>query len=465
MTQEKKSGISSVVNVRKLALDLLLEIMEEGVFCDKALHSAFETYLLEKRDRSFLMRLVEGTVERCTEMDYIINQFSKVKTLKMKPVIRNILRMSVYQIFYMEQVPDSAVCNEAVKLTVKRKFQNLKGFVNGVLRNVIRNKEAIVYPDEADKELYLSVRYSMPEWLVKMFLKEYGEEETEAVFAAFLKEKDGVSLRCMTSRFTIEEVKDALEQERVSVTAGKLLPYALCIKGYSSIKELTAFQRGMFQIQDESSMLVGQIAGIREGDTVIDVCAAPGGKTLHAADILKGNGLVISADLTKDKTELIRENSRRLEIENIEIYEQDATVYREEWAEKADVLIADLPCSGLGVISKKCDIKYKTKPEDIEALSKLQRQILMISSKYVKKGGRLIYSTCTVAKEENEDNVRWIEENLPFTLVSIEEDLPEALQNRTGQKGYLQVLPSQTGTDGFFLSCFIKNENFPHEFL
>lgn len=456
MKKERNAGRSAPADIRKLALELLLEIMEGGAFCDKALHAVFEKYFLEKRERSFLMRLVEGTVERCIEMDYIIDLYSKVKAAEMKPVIRNILRMSVYQIFYMEQVPDSAACNEAVKLAVKRKLQNLKGFVNGVLRAVVRGKESVVYPDKSDMERYLSVRYSMPAWLVCRFVERYGVCEAENIFAAFLEEGGGLPIRCMVSRFSEREVKEALEQEGVTAARGRLLPYAFLIRNYPSLRELTAFQRGMFQVQDESSMLVGQIAGIREGDTVIDVCAAPGGKTLHAADILRGSGVVVSADLTREKTDLIRENVKRLLVKNVEVYEQDAAVSRGEWIRKADVLIADLPCSGLGVIGKKCDIKYKTKPEDIKSLSAIQRQILTVSAEYVKEGGRMVYSTCTIAQEENEDMVRWIEENLPFALVSIEDGLPEPLRNGTGKEGYLQVLPSRTGTDGFFVSCFVR---------
>lgn len=461
MTQERKAEVTQI-NTRKLALELLLQIMEEGVFCDKALHAAFERYPLQKRDKSFLMRLVEGTVERCIELDYIINQFSRVKTAKMKPVIRNILRLSVYQIFYMEQVPDSAACNEAVKLTVKRKLQNLKGFVNGVLRSIVRSKENVRYPDKTDILKYLSVCYSMPEWIVKRFIGEYGEAETEEILKAFLEEKSGLTLRCMTSRFSSDEVKRALADEGVHTEEGKLLPYALQISGYSSLKEITAFQKGMFQVQDESSMLACQIAGIKEGDTVIDVCAAPGGKTLHAADMLGESGQVLSADITAEKTALIRENCERLSVKNVTVYEQDATALREEWIGKADVLIADLPCSGLGVIGKKCDIKYKTKPEDIEALAKLQRDILCVAADYVKSGGRLVFSTCTIAKEENISNIRWIEKNLPFSLISIEESLPKQLQGQTGKGGYLQILPNRTGTDGFFISCFERRRSNPH---
>lgn len=451
---QNKSEVSTV-NVRKLALDLMMEIMEENVFCDKALHHVLDSQILEKRDRSFLTRLVEGTVERCIELDYILNQFSKVSVSKMKPVIRNILRLSLYQIFYMEQVPDSAACNEAVKLVEKRKLHNLKGFVNGVLRNIVRNKDKISYPPKEEGISYLSVHYSMPEWIVEKFLKIYGQERTEQILAAFLTEKDGLSVRCTRSRFLVEQVKEELEKQEVLVEEGKLLPYALRISNYPSIKEIDAFQKGMFQVQDESSMMVCQIAGIRERDMVIDVCGAPGGKTFHAADLCI-DGQVISCDLTKEKIALIHENCQRLGYENVRIFINDATVLREEWIEKADVVIADLPCSGLGVIGKKCDIKYKTAKEDILSLAKLQRQILSVVSQYVKPGGKMIFSTCTIVPEENQENVAWIEENLPFHLISMEENLPEQLKNQTGEKGYLQILPDMADTDGFFLSCFIK---------
>lgn len=454
----QKKAADSSVNVRKLALDLMIEIMEENVFCDKALHHALDSTTLTKRDRSFLTRLVEGTIERCIEIDYILNQFSKVRVAKMKPVIRNILRLAVYQIFYMDQVPDSAACNEAVKLTVKRKLSNLKGFVNGVLRSISREKAEISYPPREDVIAYFSVCYSMPEWIVEEFLKTYGEKGTEQILQSFLKEKKGLAIRCTQSRFSKEQVRKALEKEGVLVEDGELLPYALSISGYSSLKELTAFQKGMFQVQDESSMLAGQIAGIRQDSLVLDVCAAPGGKTLHAADIcIKGQ--VISCDLTKEKTELIRENCVRLGYDNIQIFQNDATVLREEWIDKADVVIADLPCSGLGVIGKKCDIKYKTTREDILALAKVQRQILSVVSKYVKPGGRLVFSTCTIVPEENQENAEWIEKNLGLEPVSIEESLPERLKGISGEKGYLQILPNMADTDGFFISCFRKRGN------
>lgn len=461
---KQENGTETSVNVRRLALELMLEIMENGMFCDKALHACLEKHPMEKRDRSFLSRLTVGCVERCMELDYILEQFSRVPVKKMKPVIRNILRLSVYQIRYMEQVPDSAACNEAVKLVQKRKLHNLKGFVNGVLRNIVRNKENLVYPERSDMLHFLSVRYSMPEWITKRFLQQFGEERTERILQAFLEEKQGTPIRCSLSRATTGQLEESLKRQQVCVKNGTLLPYARYLSGYSSLRELDAFREGMFQVQDESSMLVGEAANVNAGDLVIDVCAAPGGKALHIADKLcclagsDGCGRVIACDLTPEKTALIEENQRRLGYRNVDIEVSDAALLRQEWLEKADLVIADLPCSGLGVIGKKCDIKYKTKKEDIAALAQIQRDILGIVSQYVKPGGRLLFSTCTIAEEENQKNAEWIAENLPFTRVSIEERLPEALRGNTGKNGFLQILPDTAGTDGFFLSLFEKKQ-------
>lgn len=442
--------------VREAALDTLLEVMEQDIFCDKAVHQVLQTSGWEKRDRSLYKRLVTGTVERAIELDYILNQFSKIKVKKMKPVIRNLLRMSLYQIFYMEKIPVSAVCNEAVKLTEKRKLYPLKGFVNGVLRTVLREKERISYPDGTDPVAALSVRYSMPEWLVRKWLSAYGKEVTEEIFQSFFLDKDFLTLRIQRSNITAERLEDSLEKEGVLVQKGVLFPFAYRIRNYPALEQLEAFQNGYFFIQDESSMLVGEISGVKKGDFVIDLCAAPGGKAMHIADLLEGTGTVVAADILPEKKRRIIENIQRLHVSNVLPVVNDARTFKEEWEEQADVVIADLPCSGLGIIGKKSDIKYKTKEEDILTLAALQKEILKTAARYVKPGGRLVYSTCTIAREENEENAAWIVKNLPFTGISIEETLPEKLQGGTGEKGYLQIMPNETGTDGFFVAAFQK---------
>lgn len=454
--EEGNAGRDQKISVRRLALDALLEISEKNAFCDQVIHRMLQEHPMDKRDRAFFQRLAEGTVERQITIDYVLNQFSKVKVRKMKPVIREILRMGAYQLLYMDHVPDSAVCNESVKLVQKRKIPQLKGFVNGVLRSVVRGRDGIAYPHREELLSYLSVTYSMPEWIVRRFIDAYGEAGAEEICAGFLKGAGRISVRCQGSRHSVEEARASLEGQGVAVEPGILFSDALRLKNIGSVMELEAFRRGMVQVQDESSMVVGAVSGIRPGDVVMDLCAAPGGKSMHAADLLAGQGRVISADLTEEKVEKIRENARRLGYDEIQCYVQDARIFREEWQERADVVIADLPCSGLGVIGKKCDIKYKTLPEDIPGLSKMQREILETLCRYVRPGGRMVYSTCTMAREENEDNVAWIEEHLPLERVSMEELLPEPLRGGTGPEGYVQILPREGLLDGFFVATFRK---------
>ncbi len=447
-------------NIRTYALDIITEVLDKGAYADKALHSVLDSGVIpDNRDRAFLSRLCTGTVERLLTLDYIINCFASIKVNKMKPAIRNIMRMAAYQIFYMEQVPDSAACNEAVKLAVSRGFKGLKGFVNGVLRAMVRGKDNVKYPLRSDGFiLYASVKYSMPEWIVERFCNEYGMEVTEKILDTFINGDKYLTLRCNISKADVSGITGLLKKDArdIIINNGEFFGYALRISGYGSLPLLSAFNHGLVQVQDESSMLPAAIARIKENNTVIDLCAAPGGKTLHAADLLNGTGKVISCDISSRKTRLVRDNARRCGFKNIEIYENDARIYRQEWDSMADIVIADLPCSGLGVSGKKCDIKYKTKPGDIETLADLQREILSAAAKYVKPGGRLVYSTCTMTQEENMDNSRWICENLPFGSEDIEDALPLCLKGNTGHNGYIQVLPHMAGTDGFFVASFIR---------
>lgn len=448
---------TSKVNVRELSLEVLLKVLEEGEYSSAVIGQVLTVYqYLEKQERAFFTRLCEGTIERALELDYILNQFSKVKVKKMKPVIRNILRMGVYQLKYMEQVPDSAACNEAVKLAQRKGFHNLKGFVNGVLRNVGRNLDKIEYPSREEKPvLYLSVRYSMPEWIVTLWLTQYGLEQTETMLKASFAERP-TTIRCNCDKISVEELKKKLSKEQVTVENGVYVDTALRISDYNYLQKLESFRNGLFTVQDESSMLVALAAGIKEGNQVVDVCAAPGGKSLHVAELLHGSGLVSARDLTEQKISKIEENKHRLGVKNLDVKVWDATIKDESVEGKADVVIADLPCSGLGVMGKKNDIKYKSSFKGIKELAKLQRQILQVVSSYVKQGGTLIYSTCTVNQTENEENMRWIEKELGFTLESLDPFLPESLHNDTTKKGYLQLLPGIHKTDGFFIARFRK---------
>ena len=445
-------------DIRELALGVLLEVSAGQEYSHIALRNVLDKYqYLEKQERAFLTRLVEGTLERRIELDYIIDQFSSVKVKKQKPVIREILRMSVYQLRYMDSVPDSAVCNEAVKLAQKKGFRQLKGFVNGVLRNIARNLDGVKLPPEKEETSYLSVRYSMPEWMVKEWLGLYGREVTEKMLAAFY-EKEPLTIRVNRNRITPEELRKRLEERNIRVQAAPYIEGALQIEGFDYLAGLEEFQEGLFQVQDVSSMLAVEAAGVKAGDYCIDVCAAPGGKSLYLAEKAGAEGHVDARDLTDYKAGLIRENVERLGSANVTVEVKDACVFDESSREKADVLLADLPCSGLGVLAKKTDVKYRMSKEQQQELQALQRKILGTVEAYVKPGGTLVYSTCTINQGENEENVRWFLEHFPYETVSLNDCLPEELHSETTGKGYLQLLPGVRSCDGFFIAKFRKND-------
>ena len=440
-------------NPRECALDVLIKVDKKEELSHIAISNVLEKYQFsEKRDRAFFTRLVEGTLERQITIDYVADQFSKTKIRKCKPLIRALLRMGIYQILYMDQVPDSAACNEAVKLAKKRGFSRLSGFVNGVLRNISRKKETISYPKK-DKNLvtYLSVTYSIPEWIIKFFMKTYDDETVEKIIESYLEDKK-TTLCCLMSKGGKDVIRKELEEENVTVEDGELIENAVKISDYDFLYRLRAFREGKCYVQDESSRLCAKLAGAKEGQFVMDLCRAPGGKSLYTADQMKGSGQVLSRDLTEYKTDLIEDNIERMGFTNMEAEVFDATILDEEHIEAADVVIADVPCSGLGIMGKKNDIKYHISEDGMKDLVKLQRKILTNAVQYVKHGGTLIYSTCTINPEENEKNMQWIINNFDYEAVDITEELPKNLKIETAKDGYIQLLPGVHPCDGFFIA-------------
>ena len=424
------------VNVRALSLEILLEVLEENQYSHLVIRDVLEKYqYLTKQERAFLTRLTEGTIERCLELDYIINAFSKTPVKKMKPVIRNILRMGVYQLRYMDAVPDSAVCNEAVKLAKKRGLSQLSGFVNGVLRGIARAEE-IAYPDSGKDWIgAMEVRYSMPRWILAQWETAYGRERTEEILQGFAQDA-GIMVRVNQNQITPEELVTKLTEEGVSARRNPHLSYALELYDVDYLMALPSFVQGDFYVQDLSSMMVAHWADPKPGDYVLDVCAAPGGKSTHMAELMKGTGTVEARDLTEYKVGLIQENVARHHLSNMTARVWDATMPDPDAVEKADVLVCDLPCSGLGVMGKKTDIRYKMTPEKQQELVVLQRQILDVVCSYVKRGGIIIYSTCTIHREENEENVKYFLEHHPdYKLLTSQ-----------------QMFPGEWGRDGFYIA-------------
>ena len=439
-------------NLRDIVCDLLLEITREQTPSHVAIRRMLEKYqYLGSGERRFISRLTRGTLERQISLDWMIERFSSVKVRKMKPVIRTILRMSVYQIQYMDGVPDSAVCDEAVKLAKKRGFKNLSGFVNGILRNMIRNPEKLDLPENN-----LSIYYSQPQWLADYWTACYGEENTRKMFQWFLEEQT-LTVRVCRNRLTPEAFAERMARQGVEAIPNPLVREAFALRGFDYLGALEEFQEGLCTVQDVSSMLVAGAAAVKPADRVIDVCAAPGGKSIQLGELLDDGGLVISRDLTDAKVGMIEENIRRMGASHVRAECQDALVFRPEDKETADVVIADLPCSGLGVIGRKADIKYRMNRENMKALADLQKKILTVVQAYVKPEGCLIYSTCTVNPEENEENVRWFQEHFPFETESLTGLLPEGIDSDTMERGYIQLLPGEYGTDGFFIARFRRS--------
>ena len=454
------------MDTRETALLLFVEMEKTKNFGSSLIRDTLNKYDYEDpREKAFLKRLTEGTLESLLTLDYVINAYSKTPTNKMKPLIRSLLRLSVYQILYMDTVPDSAACNEAVRLAKKKGFERLSGFVNGVLRTITRNKEEILNSESAFwQELQknpvqaLSVRYSVPEWMISLWEAQYGEEKTEPMLER-LKNGRPLTIR-LDSRLTEEEKAQeiaAIEVAGVTVQKHQLYADAWNLEGCEGIGHLPGFAEGLFYAQDVSSMLAVEAAGISGGMTVMDLCSAPGGKTTLAAR-KAGSGKVICGDVSERKAALILENTDRMKCSNGSVNVWDASVFMEQYKESADVVLLDVPCSGLGVIGRKKEIRYRVTKEDLAALVTLQKKIVDACWQYVKPGGLLCYSTCTIDRLENQDNAAWLRERFPLVPVDLTDRFGGLPQESSLKEGWIQFLPGVHPYDGFFISVFRRAE-------
>lgn len=432
----------SDINIREISLQILQDVLENDIFLHIELRRALDKYAyLERNQKAFIRRLCVGTVERLLELDAVLDQFSKVPVRKQKPFIRTLLRMSLYQIMYMDAVPDSAACNEAVKLAKKHHFSQLSGFVNGVLRTAAREYQKLSFPEQ--------VRYSMPEELYQLFSEQYPDIYKD-IFEAFLTHaQNGTMIRLNRSRLTEkeEEYIARIGAEPVCVETGS---YRLT--GIDGIETVEGFDEGFFCVQDTSSALAAYLAAPKPGDTCLDLCAAPGGKTVQLLDIMSDEGRVVSRDLSEAKLPLIEENVMRCGFSNVRIECADASVFLQQDCQKFDVVLADVPCSGLGVIGTKPDIKYRVTKEGLDSIVQLQRKILENAARCVSPGGKLIFSTCTLNIHENEEQVRWLTEHCGCSLTDIQKQLPEQFLEYYKEKGMLTILPRIGVNEGFFIA-------------
>ena len=440
-------------NIRAIALDALMEAESANGGYGNLITNVLNKYdYLDRRDKAFIKLLFEGTIERRITLDFILDRKSSVKTAKMKPVIRNILRMGVYQILFTD-APGYAVVKESVNLAGKRGFKGLGGFVNGVLRGILRETEGsdvkdnkryeifLPKPDEFSRETYLAIKYSLPGEIVNIFVSEYGDRAEKILDA--MSGIRGVSLRFRStlSETDREAAVNAIKGTDVILKQDPEVPFVYQAFRTGDLRSLPGYDEGIFNVQDVSSCKAILAAGIKEGDKVLDCCAAPGGKTILASELAGKTGRVTSCDISEAKTGLIEENIERLGCGNVNVLVRDASVHHPESDEGFDVVILDVPCSGLGVIGKKRDIKYNLTKEGLDSLTGLQRKIIDACVPYVKKGGILLYSTCTIRKAENEEQALYITGNYDYEIV--------------GEP--VQLLPDEAEQDGFFY-CVLRRK-------
>lgn len=447
----------SDVGTRAVVLNIIGNVLSSDRFLSDAYESALKEHPeFDDRDKRFIEHLSYLVIEKKTALDAVLNKVSSVPVRKMKPVVRNILYIGACQILFMES-GDHAAVNEAVKMVVKRGFSGLKGFVNGILRKISREKESLL------SGLSVREKAGIPEKLYELLVSWYDEETAEKLCLACTDAEGGkLTIRRNVSKCSEEAFIESLTGEGAEVTPTKIVKDMYFLKTNGDLTQLSAFKNGLFYVQDLSSAVSGDIVAdllknAGEDFKVLDTCAAPGGKTVHIADMLAGKGSVIACDVSERKTALIRENAERAGFDNIRTEVQDAAEFRPDFEEAFDLVICDVPCSGLGVLVKKPDIRYHVTEDSMAELVEIQQNILRNVQRYVKPGGTLVFSTCTVNPAENEENLFWfLERFAAFTTVSIKKKLPEKFRTETAEDGYVQLIPGVHPCDGFFMARLEK---------
>ena len=439
-------------NSREIALKILMRI-EEGAYSNLILDSELSRHELSDLDKSYITRVIYGVVTYKLTLDYIIKKNSKIRLKKISPSILNILRLGIFEIYYMDKIPVSATCNEYVKLARKYGHNASSGFVNAILRNLSKKDLKTNFEGLEGNEL-LSIKYSCPLWLVEKWSKQFGDIE-ELLKAN--NEKTDTCIRVNTLKNSREELKQKLIDKGYEVSDGKIVDI-LYIKKLKGLLSEELFNEGYFVVQDEAPAIIAHILQPKENEEILDICSAPGGKTTHIAQLMNDKGEIIATDIHEHRVGLVQQLAEKLGIKSIKTECMDATEYNPEFEEKFDGIVADVPCSGLGVIRKKPEIKWTATEEEINDLVEIQKAILNNAKRYLKKGGRLVYSTCTTTIEENENMVKWfLEENKEFKVKNIAGYIPDKLKSTITSEGWLLFMPNKEGTDGFF-ACVLEKE-------
>jgi 16S rRNA (cytosine967-C5)-methyltransferase len=436
-------------DARQTASELLYQVIYEGQFSNKLIQTAVDQSNMSDVDKRFVRTLIYGVLEKSMTLDWWLGQLSSIKLKKIEPRTQIIIKMAMYQIAFMDKVPNSAAVDEGVKMTKRANFRSA-GFVNAVLRSFIRLNGDWPYPNrDEDLKQYLSVYYSHPLWLVERWIELFGDAATEELLIAN-NEIPQISVRCNTIKTNKKELIREFEKSGYVVKSHDLLPEALILvkMGDVSLHMMDAFRKGHFFIQDLSAMLVGHVVAPKPGEMILDLCAAPGGKSTHMAELMSNSGQIIARDVNNFKLRQIEENINRMSISCVKLEMGDALVVNESDLEKYDKVILDAPCSGLGIIRRKPEIRYNRSMEDIESLSTLQKEMIEVASKYVKKGGELVYSTCTIDPKENDEVLEWfLETHSEYELMA----LPKKLETLSTDGHKLKLYQSTNGFDGFYI--------------
>ena len=434
------------MNGREAALLILLQIWEESAYTAIALNRVLRQTKLEEQDRRFATELVNGSVKAKGTLDFILGQMVNRPLQKLEPVVRYILHLGLYQIFYLDRIPDSAACNESVNLAKKFSHKGTDKFVNGVLRSSVRQKMALWEKTLED----VSLRLSHPRWLVQRWRKQFGEDETEAL-CCWDNEPASLCLRVNTLMTARDVFLQDLREMGCEAEVSLWCPDGIVMTRSPGLPALLQTFPHSFYVQDESSMLPAQLLQPKAGELILDMCAAPGGKTTHIAALMENRGRVTACDIYPHKLKLIEENAKRLKLDNIKTELQDGTVLREEWIEKFDRVLVDAPCSGLGVLRRRAEARWTKKEKDLRDFPALQQRILENASRYVKYGGVLVYSTCTLEDRENGKQIELFLQNHREWKQSgfIHPRSKEVVKE-------LQLYPQRDGVDGFYLTLLQK---------
>ena len=438
------------MNSRKIIVEILDKVFFEKTYSNLELGKRLNESSLNDKDKALVTEIVYGTIKYKLYIDSIIKNF--VNSIDdIDPKVINILRSAIYQIKFLDRVPDYAVVNEAVNLT-KEIDSSLTSFINGVLRNYLRNKDNITIKTLGTKEK-LSIEYSFPKWIIQKFLKQYGLEETERILRGLNSIPD-VTIRVNSLKGDYDDVFSELEEAGYEVEEGVVCPEAIKISRGKNIEKNPLFNEGKITVQDESAMLVAPLMDLEEDMKVLDICSAPGGKTTHISELMNNKGEVYAFDIYDHKLDLIKENAERLGLSNIKTEIMDGTKINSDFINFADRVLIDVPCSGLGIIRKKPEIKWNKTNKDVEELIVIQKQIMENAWNYLKKGGVMLYSTCTLNKEENEDNIEWfLKKNKDAVIEDIYVGkLDNIIYNNDKT---ITVLPNKN-MDGFFIAKLKK---------